>query len=336
MSLVSIVIPVYNHEKLVVECVESAKNQTYQNIEIILVNDFSTDHSAKVCTRLAETFDNVFFYEQPMNQGPLAARVRGIKESGGEFFVFCDADDMLPENCIESLVTGFKNMHSDMIMGNFSQKYEDKIVDNRGRLPIGIHQTKELLKEQIDNGSMSGLLISSQCGKLYQKKIVEKFIDELPLHVRINEDGVFNTYYLLNSNSVGVISDRVYMERSRIRNDKKQVNMDLFKPANEVLLSLREKWPDQGNFDQQMQRRAITTTFILSLWLCNHSSFPSARKQMKKLWTELEPLMKANTEAENNMRTYKRVFYQLMKRKMYLLFFIGIRISPLLRKHVAR
>ena len=336
MSCVSVIIPVYNHEKLVLECVESVLKQTYKDIEIILVNDFSTDRSSEVCKKMEQEYENVFYYEQESNQGPLAARVLGIRESKGDYIVFCDADDMLPENCVESLIIGHEQMKTNLVIGNFAQKYDDKIVDNKSRMPVGVYENKELLDKQIDDGSLSGIFISSQCGKLYEKETVDRFIDRLPLNVRINEDGVFNTYYLLYSTNVGVISDRVYIERSRKRTAKKQVNLELFVPANEALMKLREEWPNKESFDKQMKRRKVSTTFILSFWVCNHSGFVKARKLLKKLWTELELEKLQAVVQEDNMRIYKRTFFKLMKYKYYLLFYAGIRISPLIRKYVAR
>ena len=336
MSLVSVIIPVYNHEILVRECVESVLKQTYKEIEIILVNDFSTDRSSEVCKKLAQDNQNVRFFEQESNQGPLSARVRGIKESAGEFVVFCDADDMLPENCVESLMSGHMQMKADLVIGNFAQKYEDKIIDNKSRLEAGVYKSKELLERQIDDGSMSGIFISSQCGKLYAKKIAEKFINSLPLNVRINEDGLFNTYYLLNSETVGVVLDRTYVERSRKRTSKKQVNLELFTPSNKALMDLREQWPDKESFDKQMKRRRVSTTFILSLWVCNHSGFIGARKHLKKLWKELELEKILDVVEEKKMRVYKRTFFKLMKSKSYFLFYAGIRISPLIRRYIAR
>lgn len=336
MSCVSVIIPVYNHEKLVLECVESVLKQTYKDIEIILVNDFSTDRSSEVCKKMEQEYENVFYYEQESNQGPLAARVLGIRESKGDYIVFCDADDILPENCVESLIIGHEQMKTNLVIGNFAQKYDDKIVDNKSRMPVGVYENKELLDKQIDDGSLSGIFISSQCGKLYEKETVDRFIDKLPLNVRINEDGVFNTYYLLYSTNVGVISDRVYIERSRKRTAKKQVNLELFVPANEALMKLREEWPNKESFDKQMKRRKVSTTFILSFWVCNHSGFVKARKLLKKLWTELELEKLQAVIQEDNMRIYKRTFFKLMKYKYYLLFYAGIRISPLIRKYVAR
>lgn len=336
MNLVSVIIPVYNHEFLVRECVESVLNQTYKNIEIILVNDFSTDNTSKVCRTIEQEYKNVHFVEQKMNQGPLAARVRGIRESIGDYIVFCDADDMLPENCVESLMKGFELLQTDMVLGNFAQKYEEKIVDNKSRLSVGVHKCCDLLKKQIDDGSMSGILISSQCGKLYSRKIVEQFLDSLPQSLRINEDGIFNTNYLLHSLTVGVISDRVYIERSRKRTSKKQVNLELFKAADEALMQLRAQWPDKNSFDKQMKRRKVSTTFILSFWICNHCNFINARKHLKKLWNELKFKNTCAVIREDRMRIYKRTFYHLMKHKCYLLFYAGIRISPLLRKYIAR
>ena len=134
MNFVSVIIPVYNKEEYIRECIESVLQQTYQNIEIIMVNDFSTDASAEICRNIEKEYKIVSFIEQNSNQGPLAARVRGIRESRGDLLVFCDADDMLPANCIESLVTEHEKTKANMVIGNFAQKYEDKVVENKNKL----------------------------------------------------------------------------------------------------------------------------------------------------------------------------------------------------------
>ncbi|MDQ6977908.1 MAG: glycosyltransferase family A protein, partial [Ghiorsea sp.] len=89
-ALVSIIIPTYNYAEYVHKAVESALNQTYQNIEIIVVDDGSTDNTAAVMQAYAEQV----IYIQQENQGAAAARNRGLLEAKGDFICFLDADDM--------------------------------------------------------------------------------------------------------------------------------------------------------------------------------------------------------------------------------------------------
>ena len=88
----SVIIPVYNAQSYLYECVRSILSQSFKNFEIIIVNDGSTDDSEAIALRLVETDSRVHYHSQP-NQGSLAARITGLRFAGGEYFTFCDADD---------------------------------------------------------------------------------------------------------------------------------------------------------------------------------------------------------------------------------------------------
>lgn len=99
--LVSVIIPVYNCEKYIERCVNSLLEQTYKNIEIIVVDDGSTDHSGAICQKYS---NNNFIYVRQDNQGPSAARNRGLSLMSGEFVTFVDADDYVAPNYIQELL----------------------------------------------------------------------------------------------------------------------------------------------------------------------------------------------------------------------------------------
>ena len=99
MSLVSIVIPAYNRERVLRNAVESALAQTYQDIEILLVDDGSTDATSQIGMQLADSFPCIRFLKHLHNQGAQAARNSGIKATQGDWFTFLDSDDeLLPES----------------------------------------------------------------------------------------------------------------------------------------------------------------------------------------------------------------------------------------------
>jgi len=103
--MVSIIIPVYNQEKLLGKCLDSIFNQTYKNLEIILVNDGSKDNSKKIAESYAEKFAaakiSYKIINSKENKGAPCARNRGFKEAEGEYVLFCDADAVLAENMLE-------------------------------------------------------------------------------------------------------------------------------------------------------------------------------------------------------------------------------------------
>lgn len=125
--LVSIVIPVYNTEKFVKECIESALNQTYRQIEVIVVNDGSTDNSLEIIKK----FSNQIKVISKVNGGTASALNLGIKEMKGDWFKWLSADDLLYPNSIQELVDEAKkldNMTNYIIYSNYD------IIDSNGKI----------------------------------------------------------------------------------------------------------------------------------------------------------------------------------------------------------
>lgn len=113
--LVSIIIPIYNVEKYLEDCVKSVLDQTYKNIEVILVDDGSPDKCPEICDRLAKNFVNIIVIHK-QNGGLSEARNIGISHSQGEYMLFLDSDDTLPPGAIQGLVDKAKETDADVII----------------------------------------------------------------------------------------------------------------------------------------------------------------------------------------------------------------------------
>lgn len=123
---VSIVIPVYNAEKFIKKCTNSILNQTYKNIELILVNDGSKDDSLNVLKEIAKKDKRVIVIDQK-NSGAAQARNTGLKKCTGDYLVFVDIDDWLDKDYIESYVNGTENGKYDFVIGGYRQVVGKKI-----------------------------------------------------------------------------------------------------------------------------------------------------------------------------------------------------------------
>ena len=115
---VSVVVPVYNAEKYIRSCVDSALNQTLKNIEVIIVDDCSTDNSLNLCRELYGNNDRVKIFQQPVNHGPGAARNAGIREASGEYIAFLDSDDEIMPEHLQNMFTAAKEHDADVIHNN--------------------------------------------------------------------------------------------------------------------------------------------------------------------------------------------------------------------------
>lgn len=130
-NLVSVIVPVYNAEHFIEKCIHSILNQSYKNIELILVNDGSTDNSVKICDSFAKIDNRIKLIHQA-NSGPSVARNNGIYNAKGKYIQFIDADDYIEENMIETLVNEMEK-GLDIVICGYKRifKEENKITSTK-------------------------------------------------------------------------------------------------------------------------------------------------------------------------------------------------------------
>lgn len=191
---VSVIIPVYNKEPFVNYCVGSVLSQTYRNIEVILVNDGSTDNSLAICKQIAKNDPRVILIDQN-NQGVSAARNRGIETATGKYICFLDADDSLPEDAIEALVEAAEELDSDMTIG---RSYEDQDI------PIGVFEGENYLKKVLEDH----IITYSTWSILYKLEFVQDL--RFPEGRIVHEDSYFIFLCALKKPKVATINTVVY------------------------------------------------------------------------------------------------------------------------------
>lgn len=159
MSLVSVIIPVYNCEAYLDKCLQSVVTQSYKNIEIIIVNDGSTDSSSDIIRRYADSYSNVLSVEQA-NMGVSEARNRGIDRAQGEFILFLDGDDYIGADYVSSLVEAAENYACDLVICGCT------MVDTAGR------EIQRIVPDGYERGTREewAYRLSSVCSHLYRRK----------------------------------------------------------------------------------------------------------------------------------------------------------------------
>lgn len=195
--LVSVVIPIYNSEKFIKECVDSVLSQTYKNIEIVLINDGSKDNSLQICTELTKSNKNIVLFNQE-NKGVSAARNNGIKNSKGDFLFFLDSDDLLPPSAIQILVQTAITADYDMTIG--------KLSDNDQFLSGELTNDEFLIKVLEDNP-----IAYSSCGILYKHSLINDVL--FPEGFISGEDSYFIFECALKKPKVAIIDTQVYIYR---------------------------------------------------------------------------------------------------------------------------
>ena len=204
--LISIIVPIYNVDKYLEECIESLKNQTYKNLEIILINDGSADNSEQICREEAKQ-DNRIVFINKKNGGAASAKNKGLKVAKGDYITFVDSDDFIEPDMIEYMVNKIKKYNSDIIQCSFINLYknterfkQDKIVEQR----ISSKDFLELFLTKWDS--------SLFWNKLFKREVIENIFFK---EGRCIDDEFFTYKCVINSKSIVISNKIVYNYRMR-------------------------------------------------------------------------------------------------------------------------
>lgn len=200
--LISVIVPVYNVEKFLDRCLESLVSQTYENLQILLIDDGSTDHSPEICKKWSAA-DARIQYKRIQNRGAAAARNAALEMASGDYLMFADSDDTVEKDIVEYLLKLVCENDADVARCSFFVEEhstsniipaEDKILCDRDAQTIDL----------ILNGYISGVLWN----KIYKTDVVKNV--RFPEDYESSEDLVFNYNVLKNVNKIVCSSKPLY------------------------------------------------------------------------------------------------------------------------------
>lgn len=247
---ISVVIPVYNSEKYIEECINSITNQTYKNIEIIIVNDGSIDNSEKIIKEYALK-DKRIKYIYKLNEGVSKARNTGIKISTGKYITFVDSDDIVEKNYLHNLIN--KNDEYDFVMMGYKiWNMKKNSYQTYNCIPFSGNIKKFI--ENIFNYIFSPILLGP-CFKLFKREIIQNNNIIFPEDISFGEDAEFVFNYLKYVKKIKCIDKSEYLYR---KNDKESLSskfmkekMDLYYRLNldlkNLLVSIKLEDNDMNN-----------------------------------------------------------------------------------------
>lgn len=206
---ITIIVPIYNAAEFVALCLESIVNQSYSNIEVILINDGSTDNSSRIIDDFASNDERIKIINQK-NLGVSVARNRGIDNATGKYIIFIDADDYLLDiRALENVHTTSVGHPCDVIM--YDIKYEDK------KTHYPLNEGGYFSKEDIDSFLFEVIKeehFNSPCNKLYSKEILNKYNIRFDKNIKIGEDLLFNIDYFKHCSSLYYLNNNLYYYRT--------------------------------------------------------------------------------------------------------------------------
>lgn len=273
-KLISVVLPIYNVEDYLEKCMDSVLNQTYSNIEIILVDDGSPDSCPKMCDEYVKKDKRVKVVHKE-NGGLSDARNAGIKASNGEYITFIDSDDYVDKDYIEFLYNTIKKENADIAIGAHRVLYDSGKIIEKATHENSILKPKKVLERILyDDG-----IDLSAWGKLYKISLFEDI--KFPKG-RLFEDSA-TTYMLVDkSKKIAINSESKYnyiIRKDSISNAKfSPKKMDLITSTREMSEYIKNKYPDLENAANRRLMYAHLST-LSQLAKCKEK-YPKEEKEM--------------------------------------------------------
>lgn len=218
---VSIIIPVYNAELYLFQCLSSVQEQTCRDFEVLMMDDGSRDRSGEICQRFAEK-DSRFLLIQKENSGVSATRNLALTYARGKYLQFLDSDDWLPPDATQSLLHSAESTGCDLCVGHFYRIAGERIAQ-RGhiraeRILTRLEYAEEMMKAPANY--YYGVLWN----KLYRRALIDSAHLSFDPQVKWGEDFLFNLQYLEYTRLISAIPTPVYYYRKR---DDSLVNADI-------------------------------------------------------------------------------------------------------------
>lgn len=290
--MISIIVPIYNSELHLRRTIDSILAQSYKELEVILVNDGSTDKSPFICDQYAIFDKRIKVIHQP-NQGVSVARNVGIESASGEYIQFIDADDFVDVNMVQEMVLNIEKYKCDLVICGY------KNVNNNGEV-LSAKSPTNIIEGLLTKGELLGkfgrlyenLFLNSMCNKIYSKQLIDNYKIRLIKGLDRGEDLLFNLSYLNHCRTI-FVSDydgynyvqyglNSHSATSRFQNNIENNQVFLYNETKKFLL--------MNNAYQEENFEIIETNHIKNIMECLWYYF-----NFKNSLTNKELMMKIST-----------------------------------------
>lgn len=298
---ISVIVPVYNVEPYLSHCLDSIINQSYENIEIIVIDDGSTDYCAEICDEYASADNRIKVIHQ-QNGGLSAARNAGIKVATGEFIIFVDSDDIIAGNFCEMLLRTALQTDADIVECGFV-KFESVTKQSTAEVSATIRPetfTATVALELL----MKGDLKQAVWNKVYRREVVHDV--KFPVG-KLNEDEFWTYKVFGNARKIAKIDNCLYFYRQQAESI---MGRDYNIKRLDGLLAMRQRIAYMRKHFPELENLAVKTFCIGSMWhyqkIAKHPEIDPDGVQRKQIVNEIALY---NNKLMTNQWTMKERFW---------------------------
>lgn len=275
-ELITVIVPCYNVEKYVAKCLDSIINQTYKNLEIIIVEDVSNDNTLKIVEEYTKKDSRIKLIRNEKNGGLAYSRNVGLANSNGNYISFIDSDDYISLDFYEKMINSIKNNHSDIAICDFQVVNE---IDNTKEI-VKCCVEKEFNKLNVINNGFA----ASACNKIFKKELITKYKFA---EGKVNEDIAVVIPLVVEANKISYASDIYYYYIQRtgsIQNSKfSEKRFDIFYGVDTTL----DRIKNCDNYNEIKDAIIFNQIIILLLYVITKEKDKKARKNILKKYRML-------------------------------------------------
>lgn len=327
---VSFIVPVYNIEKYIGNCIESLLQQRGAEFEVILIDDGSSDKSGEICKQYVEKHPNIIKYIYQDNQGVSVARNQGILMSKGEWIFFVDGDDTISAKLLVSCLP-FLNYENDICFVKHKEILDGKIIrdtvnrDFEKKIFSKIEFEEFILatfnRDYAGKFDYHNIKMATPC-KFYKKSIIDKYKISFPVGVVTGEDALFNLQFYRYANKGVYIDSELYYHRIWESSVSQKYNPEIEKNFSDFHLKLLEfinTLDDPTKYKEAYMERCVWSFgFCCILNYCNRNN-PYSYRERKKEFEEARKryLYQIKNVKNDNFRTEKKLLFWCIKKNWF-------------------
>lgn len=325
--MISIIVPIYKVEKYIRQCVDSIINQTYEDIEIVLVDDGSPDNCPQICDDYAKKDSRVKVIHKE-NDGIMSARKAGVKVATGEYIGFVDGDDWIEPDMYAHFASSIEMYHPDMVLSEFYFSYPEKEGLSSQKLSKAFFLKEDMKREiyptMLFKDKFYSFGINPCCwSKVFKKEILEDNLNKVTTKIKIGEDAAFVYPCLLEAENVAYVDKFLYHYRINRGSITKAYNInmeDTILLPYDILSKAIDK--DKYNFSSQLNYYLL---YLVNMVIRNEANRDNKKSASQRICT-----FKKFTDNENVVNAAKSVEYsRLPKHTQLIAKFISLK-SPVL------
>ncbi len=266
--LISIIVCIYNARDYLKQCIDSIIGQTYTNLEILLIDDGSTDGSSEICDYYGGIDERVVVYHQ-QNRGLVEARKVGVSIAKGDYIGFVDADDWIEEGMYEGLYAGISQNDAQIVCSGRYEEYDDRTVRCPNQKPAGVYRGID--KEKLIDGLLCTgrgaefLIYPTHWDKLFEKSLLYHNQMQVPPEVEHGEDVACTCPCLLEAETVVLLDEIWYHYRQRSESMVHCPKADYFDRQAIQINYLRKRLKDLP-FQEEMLKQLDWYAYFVMLY----------------------------------------------------------------------